>query len=100
MSAKTLDQLPLFASDDEIAQAVVGPKRAKAWIKDHLPALEKLPGFPPCEVSHGGRYTPAVKAFYDRRYNLDRAGVPGIDGDEDLQSWRDRRGRQRLKPRG
>jgi hypothetical protein len=40
---RTLDELPLFASDHEIAVAVVGPERAGEYAKEIIPLLEKHP---------------------------------------------------------
>lgn len=88
-SIQTLDSLPLFATDEEIARAVVGPDRAADWMQNHLPSLQAQAGFPPLERSHGGRYTPAVKAFYDRRYNIGGQN-PGLDKPEDASRWRRR----------
>lgn len=63
----TLDALPLFAEDREIAQAIVGPSDAKIanWLAS-LPLLER-DGFPRRHPAYG-RYVPSVKQFYERCY--------------------------------
>lgn len=69
---KTLDQLPLFASEEEISAAVLGPGKIVEW-RAIVPLLEGR-GFPGIDGLHGGRYAPAIKAFYDRQYCV------GVDG--------------------
>ncbi len=59
----TLDDLPLFASDQDLAVAIVGPERAAAFL-DALPTLEKR-GFPPTSMAFGGRYVPLVKRYFE-----------------------------------
>ena len=60
------DDLPLFATDMEIGAAILGPARAKEWAATIAPRLDLHGGFPPINLQHGGRYTPAVRAYYDR----------------------------------
>ncbi len=88
----TLDQLPLFASDDEIGAAILGPKRSCEW-KSMAPLLEQR-GLPKIDRLHGGRYVPAVRSFYDRD-NMIAPLVPASpDGVEHPESWsRERRRR-------
>ena len=83
----TLDDLPLFATDREIAEAVVGRARAESWVRDYLPKLQNMPGFPPLDESHGGRYTPSVKVFYDRRSGIGTA-FEGRDQPENASAFR------------
>lgn len=66
--ALTFDDLPLFASDKDIAEAVVGPDEAdkRAWCAS-VASLEAC-GFPAPAKLYGKRYVPAVRAFYDRQY--------------------------------
>lgn len=81
----SLDKLPLFASDEEIAEAIVGKKLAPNWLKKALPALERLSGFPKVDPLHGGRPVPMIKNFYADYLGLACArGVP--DGEEG--SWK------------
>ncbi|RVA25271.1 hypothetical protein EN935_24630, partial [Mesorhizobium sp. M7D.F.Ca.US.004.03.1.1] len=59
-----LDDLPLFATDIEIAEAIVGKTYAKEWAQKRLPVLAGKPGFPPVDAFHGGRAVPLVRRFY------------------------------------
>ncbi|MDR7146176.1 hypothetical protein J2X43_004390 [Rhizobium sp. BE258] len=78
-----LHGLPLFATDTEIATAVVGEKRAAEWVSKALPALEKLPGFPKIDALHGGRPVPVLNLFYENYLRLPSAkGLPdGVEGE-------------------
>ena len=63
---QTLDKLPLFAREEQISAAILGPGKFSEW-RQIVPLLERR-GFPTVDGLHGGRYTPAVKAFYDQQY--------------------------------
>jgi hypothetical protein len=82
-----LDSLPLFASDQAIAEAIVGKKDAKKWLLDRLPTLESKIGFPKIDPVHGGRAVPLVRLFYQNYLRLpeDMKGPP--DGEEDETAW-------------
>jgi hypothetical protein len=77
----TWDRLPLFATDEEIGEAVLGrdPKREFA----DMAQLHERDGMPKICPVFGGRYVPAVKACFDAQYGLS-AAVPfdpnGIEG--------------------
>jgi hypothetical protein len=81
-----LDRLPMFASDRELAEAIVGRKAASAWI-ERLPVLEAKVGFPKVDAFHGGRPVPLVRLFYSNYLRLpaDMTGAP--DGDDDEAAW-------------
>jgi hypothetical protein len=64
----TLENLPLFASDAEIGAALLGAKRASEW-KALAPLYERQ-GFPKIDPVMGGRYVPAIKAFFDKQYGV------------------------------
>jgi hypothetical protein len=83
-----LEALPLFAADDAIGAALLGPKRV-AEFKQIVPLLEAR-GLPKVDQLMGGRYTRAVIAFFDHEYGLDRGGdVPlAPDGPEHFDKWR------------
>ncbi|MGH6800550.1 MAG: hypothetical protein ACRECZ_03875 [Methylocella sp.] len=53
----------LFADDKQLAEAVLGLKRAKAWaiLVKHYEGR----GLPPLDPLTGGRYVPAVRQFFD-----------------------------------
>ena len=58
-----LDKLPLFATDHEIAVAIVGKERAAYFRGAVLPTLERR-GFPAVDPLHQGRAVPLVRQFY------------------------------------
>lgn len=92
MIRPSLSDLPLFADDMAIGAAILGPKRAGEW-KALAPLLE-VRGLPKIDDLHGGRYTPAVKAFYDRDNGLGASTPLMPDGIEDLGAWKNRRKRR------
>jgi hypothetical protein len=65
---RTLDQLPAFASEDDLATALLGTGKITVF-RSVVPLLEAR-GFPKIDGLLGGRYVPAVKAFFDREYKV------------------------------
>jgi hypothetical protein len=65
---KTLDQLPAFADEDDLSTALMGTGKITVW-RQIVPLLERR-GFPTIDGLMGGRYVPAVKAFFDREYDI------------------------------
>jgi hypothetical protein len=63
-----IDDLPLFASDEQLSAVVMGPGKVKEWLAI-LPLLERR-GFPSIDGLLGGRYVPAVKAYFDREWRV------------------------------
>jgi hypothetical protein len=89
---REFDQLPLFADDASIGVALLGPDRARDWRS--VAALLESRGLPKIDVLMGGRYVPAIKAFFDRDYGLTGASSPlAPDGTEDLGAWKNRKRR-------
>lgn len=86
-----LDNLPSFPDDAELGRALLGAKRAGEW-RQLAPLLERK-GLPKIDETMGGRYVPAVKAFFDNLYGLDGAMPAPLvpDGIEDLGSWKRKR---------
>jgi hypothetical protein len=82
-----LDDLPMFASDRAIAEALVGRDAAEKWMVERLPTLASKPGFPPIDPFHGGRPVPLVKLFYANYLRLPAGGAGAPDGPEDEASW-------------
>lgn len=82
---QSLEKLPLFATEEAISAAVMGPGKTVEW-RQIVPLLERR-GFPTVDHMLGGRYVPAVKAFFDREYriNSDRP-APSRSGPENLSS--------------
>lgn len=64
------EDLPLFATDEELAVAIVGPVQAKHWAAATVKGLELQPGFPKIDGTQGGRYTPAVRRYYDVMHGI------------------------------
>jgi len=87
-----IDDLPLFASDEEISEVVMGSGKVKEWLAI-LPLLERR-GFPSIDGLTGGRYVPAVKAFFDREWKV-HGGINIRDpqGVERLGAWKGKRHR-------
>jgi hypothetical protein len=82
----TLDGLPLFATDMQIAVAIVGKDRASYWLKTVLPTLK---GFPRKDEAHAGWPVPLVRKFYDGYLGViyDFASK-GASGAENLDVWK------------
>ncbi|MCV0396988.1 MAG: hypothetical protein K5872_08730 [Rhizobiaceae bacterium] len=99
---RALDDLPYFATAEELAIALVGARRAKRWLKEQFPTLKTRPGFPPLDVFHGGYAVPLVRRFYEGVY-LGIAGLPAHHvpgGEENWDAWRKRpRQREHTDPR-
>lgn len=86
--AATLADLPLFSSDEAIAAALMGPGKTVEWRQ--IAALLEARGLPKINALMGGRYVPAVKAFFDREYDLLESAPrrAAADGVERLGAWR------------
>jgi hypothetical protein len=86
---RTLNDLPLFATDDELGEAVLGFERRNEFGK--FAALCERDGMPRVSPFWGGRYVPAVKAFLDSEQGL-AAAAPlapqGREGTWPIQSAR------------
>jgi len=85
-----LNKLPMFATDQQIAIAIVGKDRASFWLKTALPALVRN-GFPPIDPLHHGRPVPLIKKFYDGYLGVvhDFASK-GASGEENWDAWEKR----------
>jgi len=89
----TLDKLPLFATEEQISAAILGPGRVAEW-RGIVKLLEGR-GFPRVDGLHGGRYVPAIRAFYDAQYRVQQDGRPASEPHRpaELGKWKPR-GRQ------
>jgi hypothetical protein len=85
MRRPVLDDLPLFADDQALGFALLGAHRAGEW-KNIVPLYERR-GFPRVDPVMGGRYVPAVRAFFDREYGTGGGTLKAPDGIE--RPWRD-----------
>lgn len=83
-----LDDLPMFASDRQIAEAIVGKEAAERWMKERLPTLTTRAGFPPVDPVHGGRAVPLVKLFYANYLQLPADGRGAPDGRGQEGEWK------------
>lgn len=85
-----LDRLPLFATDAELAGAILGPRRGN-W-----PAIAQLletKGLPRINTLMGGRYVPAVKQYFDADNGILQKVLPSHpDGVENLAAWKKTKG--------
>lgn len=71
-----LSKLPVFATDAELAAAIVGKARASMWLKSTLPLLEAKEGFPRTDPLHDGRPVALVWKWYERYMMLDKTYIP------------------------
>ncbi|AWC24962.1 hypothetical protein CO731_04455 [Aminobacter sp. MSH1] len=91
MAPDPFGHLPLFATDLEIATAIVGKVRAAKWVKDSFPTLAARPGFPRVDAFHGGRAVPLVRLFYEGYLGMTGAHTGWAqDGEERLGTWKKR----------
>jgi hypothetical protein len=85
MRRPALDDLPLFADDTALGSALLGLPRAGEWT-NIVPIYERR-GFPKVDPVMGGRYVPAVLAFFDREYGIGGATLSAPDGIE--RPWKE-----------
>jgi hypothetical protein len=91
---QTWDRLPLFANEEAISGALMGPGKTAEW-RQIAPLLERR-GLPTVDGLLGGRYTPALKAFFDREYGIhgeSQVSAPHVPAE--LGSWKKHRGARR-----
>jgi hypothetical protein len=87
------DALPLFATDAELAPAIMGTARASVWTMA-VAHLEGKKGFPPIDPVFGGRYRPAVRKWLDERWHMNGPGMPNIDVPINPELWNVKRTRR------
>ncbi|MGZ9724272.1 hypothetical protein [Rhizobium miluonense] len=94
-----LSKLPMFATDREIAIAIVGKERAAMFVKAVIPQFERK-GFPKIDPLHDGRPVPLVRKFYDGYFGITAGfNVAVPDGEENLGAWKPKReSRNKRKP--
>jgi hypothetical protein len=92
---RNLELLPWFAGDNKLGAALLGPDRVQEWRQ--IAQLLEERGLPKIDPLMGGRYVPAVRAFFDRLYGVDRAtNMPLVpDGVEDFDGWKHQRRQKR-----
>jgi hypothetical protein len=85
-----IDDLPLFAAEDAIAAVFMGPGKTAQWRQ--VAALLEGRGLPKIEPLMGGRYVPAIKAFFDSEYNITASPpLAAPDGPEALGTYKTRK---------
>lgn len=96
-SIVTLEELPLFADERSLSDAVLGHGSYTHW-RAIVPLLERR-GFPKVDGLMGGRYTRAVRAFFDREYGIHGATqVSAPHQPADLGAYGRERTARRKKP--
>jgi hypothetical protein len=89
-----LDKLPLFANEQALATALLGPGKVEHW-NQIVPLLERR-GFPIIDGLMGGRYTPAVRKFFDHNYRIDDGQVAAAPhAPAELGSWHSKKNARR-----
>lgn len=74
----------LFPSEGEVARRLSQDPRT--WAQK-AKVLER-DGLPPVDAMMGGRYWPAVQAYWNRRYGLASTGPFALDGRENFDALR------------
>lgn len=96
---RALDGLPMFATDSQLALAIVGKARSALWLKRTLPILEAR-GFPRIDALHEGRPVQLVKRYYDNYLGANASYVStGASKPENPESWTAGPRTRRLKRR-
>jgi len=78
----TIDRLPLYATDEEIGEVVLGFEKRGEFVK--LAVLLERQGMPKISPLLGGRYVPAVKQFFDTYNGLSQSAPmapKGVEGE-------------------
>ena len=83
----------LYPDDRELGRVLLGP-RAAEW--PAIAKAEEKAGLPRVSAQYGGRYWPAVRAFYDRRHRLLEQQSQDNDDEREKESWD---GRPARRPR-
>lgn len=79
------EDLPLFPSDAELADAILGPGKTSEFTT--VATLNERNNFPKIDPLWGGRYKWAVKAFFDRQYGLSASPPLAPGGVEKPGAW-------------
>lgn len=82
-----------YPDEREIAALLLGKERAHRW--PEIATIEERHGFPRVDPLYGGRYWPAVQAFYARRMKIAGEPVKVIADENQRDTFRDRSRKQR-----
>jgi hypothetical protein len=74
--------VPLYATEEQIAERVFGRGRLKEWRA--FAVVQERHGLPQIDPATGRRFLPAVLAFLYRRHNLD---VPAPAKPDGVEQW-------------
>ncbi|WP_287363692.1 hypothetical protein [Mesorhizobium sp.] len=83
-----IEDLPMFASDLAIAEAIVGRDNAERWVRERLPTLASKPGFPAIDDFHGGRPVALVARFYESYLGTASSTTTALPGKADASQWK------------
>ena len=84
----------MFPDEASLAEVVMGAGKTSEWRQ--FAALLEPRGLPKIDALMGGRYRPAVKAFFDKEYGLSTAAPRTVpDGPEKLGTWSSKKDRAR-----
>lgn len=81
----------LYPDEGELALVLLGPERAHMW--PAIAQVEERVGLPRVMRQYGGRYWPAVRAFFDRRHSATGEPVAQINtgaGEDMLDVYEER----------
>ncbi len=97
MTADPFASLPLFATDEGLAVAIVGKTRAEKWRKERLPTIASKPGFPAIDDFHRGRAVPLVRLFYENYMSITSRVMSKSESKERPDTWNSK-SRARKRP--
>lgn len=83
-----LEDLPMFATDRQIAEAIVGRDNAERWMRERLPTLSGKPGFPAIDEFHGGRPVDLVRRFYESYLGTAQSAATAPPTRADASQWK------------
>jgi hypothetical protein len=83
-----LEDLPMFANDRQIAEAIVGRDNAEKWMRERLPTLAGKQGFPAIDDFHGGRPVALVARFYENYLGTAQSKTDAAPARADASQWK------------
>lgn len=94
--ARAPSPMPLYPDERRIAQEILPPDKVSSW--GGIAAVLERKGLPTVDPLFGGRYWPAVKAYFDRRHGVsDVTPTTRPDGEE---NWDAPRRQQKVRRSG
>ncbi|MGO4668772.1 hypothetical protein [Bosea sp. 2RAB26] len=74
----------LFPDEKELGHLLLGKDRAHMW--PAIAKAEEKAGLPRVSLQYGGRYFPAVRQFFDRRYGVHDEEMP-FEDERAKENW-------------